>query len=196
MHLRFAAVVTASCGKRTPIFAPAIGPTHTGMAYKGKIRSAGNRNASRCCKRRMMENIITLIALNAIFAFFFVRGALRSAVGFFRLVLGVAALVGIAAVAVAVQRATGEDFSPVAALAAFGVIASAVTMTIATIKFLTAFVAAAVSTVHGRRATALRNAASKAAETESWSSFPAWCREEAAKHEAAEEAAAAWLYAE
>lgn len=140
--------------------------------------------------------LMILAVINVVFALVFVRGAVRSAFGFFRLVLSALALVGTAAGAVAVQNATGEDLSPVVAIAVISVSALALTLAIATVKFLTVAVAAAASVMHGRQAQTFLAEALKAEATSTWSSFPAWCRKEAAKHEAAELAASRWLYSE
>lgn len=144
-----------------------------------------------------MENIIILIVLNAIFAFFFVAGAVRSAAGYVRLVLAVA----VAAVAVAVIAfVTGETrvghsaSSQAAAGLAMAALASTLTVAIATVRFLIAAVAALVAVINCRNVEGYLAAARKAEATRPWSSFPAWCRAEALKHEAAAKAAARWLY--
>lgn len=146
-----------------------------------------------------MEPIIVLAIVNLIALLAFGRGATRSVAGYFRLLIVVAFGVGAAGVIAAVTgetRMTGSITSQVAASLLLLALASALTVTIATVRFAIAAVAALVAVINDRRVEEYLAAARKAEATRPWSSFPAWCRAEARKHEAAAKAAARWLYAE
>lgn len=144
-----------------------------------------------------METMIFLIVVNVVVLLAFGRGAVRSAAGFFRLVLAVAAAIGGAAAISAVTgetRMTESIASQAAAGLALAALASVLTVAIATVRFVVVVVAALVTVINDRHAAAFRAEADKAWATENWSDYPAWCRAEAAKHEEAAEAASRWLY--
>lgn len=146
-----------------------------------------------------METIIILVVANLLGLLALGRGATRSAAGYIRLVLGVAAAVGAAFGIAAVTgetRMTGSVASQVAAGLLLLALFSVLTVVIATVKFATVAVAALVAIRHERIADDFRAEARKAAPTESWSDYPAWCRDVARRHEELAEKANRWLYAE
>lgn len=144
-----------------------------------------------------MEPIIVLAIVNLIALLVFGRGATRSVVGFFRLLIAVAVTTAVAGTIAAVTgetRMTGSITSQIAASLLLLALSAALTVAIATVRFAIAAVAAAVSVIYDRRAAYFRAEADKASATESWSEHPAWCRKVASEYEAASEAASRWLY--
>lgn len=146
-----------------------------------------------------METIIFLAIVNLIGLLALGRGAVRSAAGYIRLLVGVAGAVAAAfaiAWATGETRSTGSVTSQLAALLLLIAMSCAATVAIATVRFLVAAVAAIVAIRHDRTASHFREEARASAPTEVWSDYPAWCREVASKHEALAEKASRWLYAE